>query len=99
MVVSVRTWLIDADPTGCVRLRLLNNSSGGAWSSRKSTFHTRLAGIGGTSSWSLLPGETSKQQSNGPFHRKWKKLPKEEVVVGNLDVQVVGAGRLSSFAL
>lgn len=44
------TWLIDADPTGCVRLKLLNSSSAGASSSRDSTLDTLLADIGGTSS-------------------------------------------------
>lgn len=87
--VTVRTWLIDADPTGCVRLRLLNNSSGGVLSSRKSTLHTRLAGMGGTSSWSLLPGEATKRQTNRQFRRKWKRLPKVEVLVAvvSLDAQ------------
>lgn len=48
------TWLMDADPTGCVRFKLLNSSSTGTSSSLDSTVDTRLAGMGGTSSWSLL---------------------------------------------
>lgn len=55
MYVCTRTWLIEAEPTGCVRLKLLNSSSTGSSSSLDSTFDTRLAAMGGTSSWSFLP--------------------------------------------
>ncbi len=52
-----QTWLIDADPRGWVRLKLLKSSSAGTSSSLDSTLDTWLAVIGGTSSWSFLAAE------------------------------------------